>query len=199
MSGLFRALNKLSNLLILLFHDFLKVGIARFQSVYFLIAISRSRRLLRTLLHNFRLLLEIITLSARFIFSFFAENTISTTRLRVGSKVILIQTSQIKYCHIFFKNYTAGYLPLYFAFRQMLQSLWKIPVSSVLASQKVFSASFSSFWQTSQMSKMYPDFDSYIIRIKKFSSPKIKIWFPPSLKLRTGKRADVFLRVLLRF
>src|SRR3989338_5086218 len=78
-----------------------------------------------------------------------------------------------------FKNYKAGYLPLYFAFRQLLQSLWKIPVSSVLLSQKVFSASFNSFWQTSQMSKMYPDFDSYTIRIKKFSSPKIKIWFEP--------------------
>src|SRR3989344_1579174 len=98
-----------------------------------------------------------------------------------------------------FKNYKAGYLPLYFKLRQLLQSLWKIPVSSVLASQKTFSASFSSFRQTSQMSKMYPDFDSYIIRIKKFSSPKIKIWFPPSLKLRTGRRADVFLRVLWRF
>ena len=42
-------------------------------------------------------------------------------------------------------------------------------------------------------------FSGFLYWIKKFSSPKIKIWFPPSLKLRTGKRADVFLRVLLRF
>jgi len=81
-----------------------------------------------------------------------------------------------------FRNYIAGYLPLYFEFKQLLQSLCKIPVSSVLLSQKDFSASFSSFWQTSQMSKMYSDFDSYTIRIKKFSSPKIKIWFEPILR-----------------
>jgi hypothetical protein len=33
------------------------------------------------------------------------------------------------------------------------------------------------------------------IFIKKFSSPKIKIWFPP----KAGRQADVFLHVLLRF
>ena len=48
--------------------------------------------------------------------------------------------------------------------------------------------SFSTKW------RMDDNFPSTLL-----SASKIKIWFPPALKLRTGRRADVFLLVLLRF
>ncbi|MEK7174649.1 MAG: hypothetical protein AAB759_03255, partial [Patescibacteria group bacterium] len=44
-----------------------------------------------------------------------------------------------------------------------------------------------------QTNKAFVSFGFFFFHtIKKFSSPKIQIWFPPPPKLRTGRRADGF-------